>query len=451
MKLTFLGAAGTVTGSKYLLTGDDTRVLVDCGLFQGVKKQRQRNWDEPPFDPKTIDAVIATHAHIDHTGYLPVLIRRGYKGPIYCTTATKQLCDVLLPDSGYLQEEEARYLNKHRFTKHEPALPLYTQEEAEATLKFFKTVPFDSAVALDGGFEFRFTRAGHILGSACIHVTHSGRTVVFSGDVGRPNGPVMKPPAPIHRADYLVVESTYGNRRHTSEDPSAELAEVIRRTVERDGTVVIPAFAVGRTQAILHLLTELRDRGEIPKVPTYLNSPMAINATEIYCEHAGEHRLNRRECAEMFGVAEMVRSPQASKALNSTDGPAVIISASGMATGGRVVHHLKTLLPDPRNTVLFTGFQAPGTRGEQLLSGAEHVKIHGQIVPVRAEVVALHGLSAHADYSELLDWLSLFKEAPSRTFITHGEPVAADAFRFHMRDRLGWEGEVPEYLQTVKL
>jgi metallo-beta-lactamase family protein len=451
MELSFLGAAGTVTGSKYLISTNKQRILLDCGLFQGIKKVRQRNWEDPPFDPTEIDAIVLTHAHIDHSGYLPVLCKRGYKGPIYSSPATYELCRILLPDSGYLQEEEAKYLNKKRATRHEPALPLYTQKDAEATLRRFKTVPFDAKHDIGGGVKFRYTRAGHILGSACVHLEAEGKTTVFSGDVGRPDGPVMKPPVPIERADYLVVESTYGNRLHADIDPSIELAEVIRSTAEDRGVVVIPAFAVGRTQTILHLMTELRDEGEIPKVPTYLNSPMAINATEIYCAHAGEHRLNEEQCGDMFRIAEMVRSSQASKALNSTDGPAVIISASGMATGGRVVHHLKTLLPDPRNAVVFAGFQAPGTRGHAMIDGAEHVKIHGQLVPVRAQIYDLDGLSAHADYAELIDWLRHFKEAPSRVFITHGEPVAADAFRQHLRHELGWHAHVPEYQETVRL
>jgi len=449
--LTFLGAAGTVTGSKYLIANGKQRILLDCGLFQGLKKNRERNWEEPPVDPKTIDAVVLTHAHIDHSGYLPVLVKKGYRGPIYCTTATKELCNILLPDSGYLQEEEARYLNKERATKHEPALPLYTEKEAEASLKFLKTVPFDTDVDLGNGLHFRYTRAGHILGSACVHVTSGGKTLVFSGDVGRPDGPVMKAPEPIEHADFLVIESTYGNRLHAQEDVADLLADVVRRTTERQGTLVIPSFAVGRTQAILHIFSELLAQGRIPHVPIYLNSPMAIDATEIYCAHAGEHRLSERECREMFAVAEMVRSPEASKALNSTDGPAIIISASGMATGGRVVHHLKTLLPDPNNTVLFVGFQAPGTRGEQMLSGAGEIKIHGQLVPVRAEIVVMHGLSAHADYAELIGWLRSVKEPPRRVFITHGEPAAADAFRVHLREQLGWRGEVPEYLEKVPL
>jgi metallo-beta-lactamase family protein len=370
---------------------------------------------------------------------------------VYSTPATYELSAILLPDSGYLQEEEARFLNKHKLTKHEPALPLYTQAEAEASLRYFHTIPFEEWTDLGEGVSFRYRRAGHILGSAFVELRANGLTVVFSGDVGRMNDPMMRPPVPFEHADYLVVESTYGNRRHPDVDPAIELAEVVRRTVDRGGTVVIPAFAVGRAQLLLHLLSDLSKSGEIPKVPIYLNSPMAINATNIYCQHAGEHRLGEAQCGEMFAIAEMVKSPEASRALNTNMGPTVIISASGMATGGRVVHHLKTLLPDPRNTVLFAGFQAPGTRGEALVSGAEEVKIHGQYVPVRAEVVDLDNMSAHGDYLEILEWLGHCGNRPRRVFITHGEPAAADAMRQHLRDNLRWPGHVAAHQETVRL
>jgi len=450
MKLTFLGAAGTVTGSKYLLDTGERRILIDCGLFQGRKEYRLRNWEDPPFDPQDIDAVVLTHAHIDHTGFLPVLYKHGYRGPIYSTVGTFELCEILLPDSGYLQEEEARYLNKHRLSKHEPALPLYTQEEAEACLKLFRAADMDSPLGIDG-VDVHFTRAGHILGSACVHVTAKGRRIVFSGDIGRQHDAVMRPPVPFDEADYLVVESTYGNRLHEGIDPAAELRDVIRRTTERKGTVVIPAFAVGRTQAILHLISELLKAGEIPDVPVFLNSPMAIDATHIYCKHAGEHRLNEDQCGEMFRVADMVKSTEASKALNTNDGPAVIVSASGMATGGRVVHHLKTLLPHPDNTIVFAGFQAPGTRGDTLVKGAETVKIHGQVVRVRAKILDLDNMSAHADYEELLEWMGQCGCTPNRTFITHGEPDAARAFHDHIEEKLGWKCHIPRHEETVEL
>lgn len=451
MQLSFFGATRTVTGSKYLVSNGETRALIDCGLFQGIKENRLRNWDEPPFDPSGLTAVILTHAHIDHTGYVPLLVKRGFDGPVYCTPATRELCEILLPDSGYLQEEEAKFRNKHKTTKHDPALPLYTQAEAERALKFLKTAPFDEQVELDGDLSFTFSRAGHILGSACVLVSDGRRSVLFSGDLGRPEDAVMRPPQPVGRADYVVVESTYGNRLHEDANPSEQLADVINRTVERGGTVVIPSFAVGRTQTVLHLISELLAGGAIPEIPVFLNSPMAINATEIYCAHYRDHRLSADQCRDIYKVVDFVRSTEASKALNTNSGPAVIVSASGMATGGRVLHHLQTLLPDPRNTVLFTGFQAPGTRGEVITSGADSVKIHGQSVPIRAEVVELHNLSAHADYVELTDWLRNLNEAPRMTYITHGEPVAAEALSKHLNDTFGWKTEIPSYKDKVKL
>jgi metallo-beta-lactamase family protein len=451
MFLSFFGAAGTVTGSKYMLRIDSRNVLVDCGLFQGLKNLRQRNWEEPPFDVKQIDCVVLTHAHIDHSGYLPVLMKRGYTGPVYCTSATAELCGILLPDSGHLQEEEARYVTRHKLARRDPALPLYTREEAEQTLKLLRPVEFDTDIDLGSGVSFRYSRAGHILGSAWVAFMQNGYRVVFSGDVGRLTDPVMNRPESIHHADILVCESTYGDRRHPESDPKEDLAEVIKRTAARGGTVVIPAFAVGRTQALLHLISELKKSSSIPDIPVYLNSPLGIDATEIYADHAGEHRLNDRACREMFSAAEFIRSEEASRALNTTGGPAVILAGSGMATGGRVVHHLRTLLPDPRNTVLLAGFQAPGTRGEALQNGADDVKIFGEYVPVRAEVVELDSMSAHGDYMELIEWLGSLKIKPKRVFLTHGEPPAADAFRKHIERHLGWHSEIPEYREVARL
>ncbi len=451
MFLSFYGAAQTVTGSKYVLSAGKKNILLDCGLFQGLKNLRQRNWDDPPFDISKLDAVVLTHAHIDHSGYLPVLMKRGYQGPVYCTEATRDLCAILLPDSGHLQEEEARYLTKHKYARHDPALPLYTQEDAEQSLKLLTPVPFDKDIDLGDGISFRYTPAGHILGSGWVTFMQNGFRVVFSGDVGRSVDPVMNAPVAPEHADVLICESTYGDRRHPDANPSDELATVITRTVKRGGTLVIPAFAVGRTQALLYLISELKKSRAIPEVPVYLNSPLAIDATEIFRAHAGEHRLDARECADMFRVAEFIRSEEASRALNTTDGPAIILAGSGMATGGRVVHHLKTLLPDPRNTVLLAGFQAPGTRGEALENGAEELKIHGQFVPVRAEIVSLDSMSAHADYDELIAWLGRVKPAPKRVFLTHGEPKAADALRRHFDRAFGWSAEIPEYKETVRL
>ena len=451
MFLSFYGAAQTVTGSKYLLSIGNKNILLDCGLFQGLKNLRQRNWEDPPFDVAKIDAVVLTHAHIDHSGYLPVLMKRGYQGPVYCTEATRDLCSILLPDSGHLQEEEALFLTKHKYARHDPALPLYTREEAEQSVKLLDPVAFDTDIDLGDGIRFRYTPAGHILGAAWVTFMHEGFRVVFSGDVGRMVDAIMNPPVPIEHADVLVCESTYGDRLHPDEDPRDELATVISRTVQRGGTVVIPAFAVGRTQALLYLIADLKKSRMIPDVPVYLNSPLGIDATDIFRQHAGEHRLSASECADMFRVAEFIRSEEASRALNTTGGPAIILAGSGMATGGRVVHHLRTLLPDPRNTVLLAGFQAPGTRGEALENGADEIKIFGEFVPVRAEVVSLDSMSAHADYTELVEWLSKVKPAPKRVFLTHGEPKSADALRKHFDRAFGWNAEIPEYKQTVRL
>lgn len=451
MFLSFYGAAGTVTGSKYMLRIDDRNILVDCGLFQGLKNLRQRNWDTPPFDVATINAVVLTHAHIDHSGYLPVLMKLGYKGPVYCTHSTAALCGILLPDSGHLQEEEARFLTRHKYARHDPALPLYTQEDAEQTLKLLRPVEFDTDVDLGSGVTFRFTSAGHILGSAWVTFMQNGFRVVFSGDVGRQIDPVMNPPTPVHHADVLICESTYGDRLHPEVDPRDELADVIKRTAARAGTVVVPAFAVGRTQALLHLLSELKKANAIPDIPIFLNSPLGINATEIYAAHAGEHRLSQQQCRDIFNVAEFIRSEEASRALNTNEGPCIILAGSGMATGGRVVHHLRTLLPDPNNTVLLAGFQAPGTRGEALQNGAEDIKIFGEYVPVRAEVVDLDSMSAHGDYMELIKWMKGIKIKPKRMFLTHGEPAAADAFRKHIERHLGWSPEIPEYLSVARI
>ena len=451
MHLDFYGAAGTVTGSKFLLSNGKQRVLVDCGLFQGVKENRLRNWEDPPFDPTTLNAIVLTHAHLDHSGYLPVLVKNGYNGPVYCTQATRELSEIILRDSGYLQEEDAKYRNKYKTTKHDPALPLYTRKDAEQSLKLFKPVSFETEAELGGGLSIKLTRAGHILGSACVQVISNGRTIAFSGDLGRPDGPIMRAPEPIDRADYLVVESTYGNRLHQDENPEDQLADVINRTVDREGILLIPSFAVGRSTTILHFISSLMEEGRIPDIPVFLNSPMAINSTEIYCEHHREHRLTADECRDIFQNVDFVRSTDASKALNSTKGPAIIVSASGMCVGGRILHHLKTMLPDPRNTVLFAGFQAPGTRGDKIQSGAETVKIHGQEILCRAEVVDLPNLSAHADWREVIDWMRQIKEPPRMTFITHGEPNAAQAFQSHVREELGWQSEIPAYKEKVKL
>jgi metallo-beta-lactamase family protein len=451
MKLKFCGAAGTVTGSRYLLTYGGPQTLVDCGLFQGPRQLRQRNWEELPFNASKVGTVLLTHAHIDHSGYLPVLVRRGFKGPIICTKATLELCQLLLRDSAHLQEEEARYANKRGYSRHKPALPLYTLEDAEAALKLFQGVDYDTPVDLVPGITAKFHQAGHILGAAMITLQHSGRRTLFSGDLGRPSDPVMRSPAVIREADDLILESTYGNRLHGAMDPETEIGAHLNRAVERGGMVIIPAFAVGRVQTLLLLISRLKKRGALLDVPIFLNSPMAVDATSIYHEFRSEHRLSPEECEAACKVSKFVNSVEESIELNKTKGPGIIISASGMATGGRVVHHLKAFAPDPRNMVLFAGFQAAGTRGAAMVAGAEWIRIHGEDIPVRAEVVNIDAFSAHADYEELIGWLKNMTKAPSRLFLTHGEPAAAESFQSNIKKHLGWESVIARDLEEVSL
>jgi len=451
MRITFLGATGTVTGSKYLVTAGERRVLVDCGLFQGLKQLRLKNWEPLPVDPASVDAVVLTHAHIDHSGYLPLFVRNGFRGKVYCSRGTRDLCAILLPDSGRLQEEEADYANRRGFSKHSPALPLYTQQDAENCLTRLTPVDFDTAFGLGAGLHLRLAHAGHILGAAFVRLEHAGISLLFSGDIGRPRDPVMIAPSAVHRADYLVVESTYGDRLHDPADPLVELAAIIDRTAGRGGVVVVPTFAVGRAQELLYYLHELKASGRIADIPVYLNSPMALDATRLFLEHRDEHRLTPQQCNAMFSAVRIVNTPEESKQLNSRSGPMIILAGSGMATGGRVVHHIKAFGPDAKNTIVFAGFQAAGTRGAAMLAGAESVKIHGQYVPVRAEVRMLSNLSAHADYAEILEWLDNFTAAPGQTFITHGEPVAADALRHRIEEQKRWRCKVPDYRDEADL
>ena len=451
LKITFLGAAGTVTGSKYALDNGSHTLLIDCGLFQGFKTLRLRNWEPLPIDPRDVSAVLLTHAHLDHSGYLPLLVRRGFKGPVFCSQATADLCAILLPDAGHLQEKDAEFANRHGFSKHKPALPLFTVTDARAALELLRPVAFDRPIALPGGASLYLRRTGHILGAASLQLDWDQTRIVFSGDLGRYNDDTMVDPVPVPRADYLLVESTYGNRRHDGRAPQEVLGDAVEKTIARGGTVVIPAFAVGRTQSLLFHLERLKARGRLANVPIYLDSPMATDASDVYCEHPGDHRLAQDACRRACGVAHYVRSVEESKALTANPMPKVIISASGMATGGRVLHHLKQYAPDARNMILFAGFQAGGTRGAAMVEGVDSVKIHGAYVPVRAEVANLAMLSAHAGADEILRWLKGFERPPRMTFITHGEPAAADALRLRIEEELHWRCTVAEHRQQVAL
>ncbi|MBR8335237.1 MBL fold metallo-hydrolase [Burkholderia ambifaria] len=452
MKLTFLGATETVTGSKYLVEHGSRRVLVDCGLFQGTKNLRLRNWQPMPLAPDTLDAIVLTHAHLDHSGYLPVLVREGYRGPVYCTAATAELCDIMLRDSARLQEEEADFANRHDYSKHRPAQPLYTLDDAQRALHLLKPVAYDECTALGGGgLSFRMLPAGHILGAASVVMHWDHKVLAFSGDLGRYHDPIMQPPRPPAHADYVVVESTYGDRLHPASDPENELAAMFDKTFARGGVVVIPCFTVGRTQEILYYIARLKASGRMAHVPVFLDSPMATNATEIYRHHILEHRLTVSEANTLGHAATMVRSVDQSKAIAEHHGPMVIIAGSGMATGGRVLHHLSRYAPDARNTIALVGYQATGTRGAALAAHEPTLKIHGEYVRLRAQVESITALSAHADYEEILTWLGTMQCAPVRTFITHGEPAAADALRRRIAERLQWPCEVPAYEQCVDL
>jgi metallo-beta-lactamase family protein len=449
MKVGFYGAVGTVTGSKFLVESGGARVLVDCGLFQGLKQLRLRNWSRPPVDPARVDAILLSHAHIDHSGYLPAFVKAGFSGPVYCTPPTKALCSILLPDSGRLQEEDAAYANRKKFSKHEPALPLYTEREAEAALARLRPVRFDEEIAL-GPLRARFRPAGHILGAASVALRGDTGTALFSGDLGRSDDLLMFPPQPPGEVDWIVMESTYGDRSHGDQDPVEVIAAVLRRTVERGGTLLIPSFAVGRAQVLLLCLQRIFAKGLAPRVPVFVNSPMATDVSALYEQYHDYHRLSAAEAASMCDVAEFVQSVEASKELVARRDPVVVISASGMATGGRVLHHLRALAPDPRHTILLPGFQAVGTRGADLAAGATALKMHGEWVPVRAEVVEISLLSAHADREDLLAWLGAAPRRPREVVLVHGEPAAADALRRKIKAEFRREPQVPEYKDVLE-
>ena len=456
--ITFLGAAGTVTGSRFLLEHDGQRVLIDCGMFQGRKDLRLRNWEPWPIDPKSIDAVVLTHAHIDHTGGLPRLVSEGYRGPVYSTSGTRDLCGILLPDSARIQEEEARYANKRGYSKHSPALPLYTEQDAFAALRLFESFGYDKTRSILSGISLRFQRAGHILGSAiCVfELATSKQRLVFTGDLGRYDAPILRDPEPIDHATVLVAESTYGDREHGEHDPMGALADAVNDTVKQGGVLVVPAFAVGRTQDILYRLGMLEREKRIPELPVFVDSPMACDATPLYLAHAHEHDFEMRAILDE-GFAPLrtantrfVTAAKESKAINTFRGPGVIISASGMATGGRVLHHLKQRLTHERNTVLFVGYQSEGTRGRRLVEGEKEIKLLGEVVPVRAKVLNISGFSAHADWHEMLRWMEGFTTPPKQTLLVHGEASALESLRQKVAAK-GWPVSVPAHLQKVEL
>ena len=471
----FLGAAGTVTGSKHLIhtsaelsSTSGLQVLVDCGLFQGQKEWRERNWRDLPVPAKEIDAVILTHAHLDHCGWIPRLVKAGFRGPIYATPPTIDLCGIILPDSGHLQEEDAAFYNKTNKSKHHPALPLYTLEEAQDSLRNFKPANVEQTVQVSPELSFRFVRAGHILGSCMAEITlqTAGQTrrLLFSGDIGRVRNQTIAPGKVVHSgpmegetADLLVMESTYGNRLHPKQDPLPELAALITATAKRGGSVVVPAFAIERTQKFLFILKHLMESGQMPRLPVFCDSPMAIKAVQIFLKHTEEYSDDTRNLIQQHGSPlnwpgfTFASTPEESKKINAVSSPAIIISSSGMVTGGRITHHLAQRLPDPRNLILFIGFQAPGTRGFTIKSKAPEVKLFGDYVPIRAQVAALEQFSDHADPPELLEWLHTFRNQPGVTYLVHGEPDASGQLRDVMKTDLGWNVQVAQYLEKVEV
>ncbi|MDF1499720.1 MAG: MBL fold metallo-hydrolase [Anaerolineales bacterium] len=458
--LSFLGAARTVTGSRFLLQNDTERVLVDCGLFQGGRKMKALNWEPFPAEPASLDAILLTHAHIDHTGYLPRLVSEGFDGPIYATQATCALLELLLPDAAYLQEQDAAYANKTGYSRHKPALPLFTSIDARDTLELLHPVDDDESINI-GTLSASWMRSGHILGAGILQLDVNGqsesRRIVFSGDLGRYDSEIMKPPEQVGRADILLVESTYGGRLHTDDSIRSVLIDFLNDVADEKSVLLIPAFAIGRTQQILFWIRKLQDEGSVPDLPVFIDSPMAVEASHIYCQFGDDHNLDvnllmdERQCPLRCKETHFIKEVEESKELNTRPGPAIIISASGMCTGGRILHHLKWRLPDRRNRVLFIGYQAEGTRGRHLLNGKRSIRIHGKSVPVHAGIAQLDALSAHADMNELITWITGFQHQPSDIFIVHGELESSRALQEELGRRLGWGAKLPNQFETIQL
>lgn len=460
-QLTFLGAAGTVTGSRHLLDINDTRLLVDCGMFQGPKEFRMKNWEPFPVPPQSIDRVFLTHAHIDHSGYLPKFCHEGFAGKIHCTHATGDLCDILLKDSAHLQEEDAYWANKKGFSRHRPAKPLYTVEDAEKAMTHFSPLYFGEDFYINDRLRIKLRDSGHMLGSSFVDIrttdSQKGKKILFSGDIGRESRPILRDPVQVYNVDYLVLESTYGERLHEPGSPIDELVRIITESAERGGTLVVPAFAIGRTQVLLYVIRELEEQGRIPELPVYVDSPMAIEATEVFERRIAELDIASRILAltgkKIFRPKDLhiCKTRQESKAINDVDGPAIVISSSGMAVGGRILHHLAKRLRHKENTVLIIGYQAHGTRGRTLLEGGTEVKIHGQMIPVEAKVESIMGFSGHADYNEILAWLMGFNRPPEKTFIVHGEPEAAASLAEKIKSTFGWDTMIPSLGESVQI
>jgi metallo-beta-lactamase family protein len=460
-KLSFFGATGTVTGSRFLLDVQGKKLLIDCGMFQGLKKNRLRNWDPFPVSPEEVDRVFLTHAHIDHSGYLPRFCSQGFNGRIHCTHATRDLCEILLRDSAYLQEEDAYWANKKGFSKHKPALPLYTTEDAEKAISLFEPSYYGEDIRITDDARIKFRDAGHILGSSFVDIKltpdNVKKKLLFSGDLGRPARPILRDPVQVFEVDYLVLESTYGNRLHDKTSTHDELARVINESADRGGVLMIPAFAVGRTQTLLYTIRELEEQNRIPTLTVYVDSPMAIDVTGVFENNKADYDLEAR-VLELTGKRilqpkkmQFSRTREESKKINHEKEAAIIISASGMCSGGRILHHLKYRLPNPKDTVLFIGYQGEGTRGRTMIEGHPKVKIHGKQVPIKANIENISGFSAHADYNETLAWLVGFNRPPEKTFIVHGEPAASDALASKIRKTLGWDVVIPEFEQTFQL